>query len=164
VVSIGGTPVATWEDVADAVSRHPGEPVEVVVARGGEEKRFTVTPQRVAGNKGRVGISTMMKHEQPGVVAAVGLGLAQPVRVLADYVKGLWSFAFGNVEGELMGPVGLVRETQRVARNGAADLLWLVASFLSLVWPVSAIVAVGSVPRRARAARAPRPTATGSRR
>jgi regulator of sigma E protease len=153
VVSVGGTPVATWEELADGVSRHPGEPVEVVVVRGGEEKRLTVTPARVAG-KGRMGITTVQKREQPGIAAAVGIGLAGPAQVLAGVAEGFLSAVRGQREVEAAGPAAIVRETRRQAAQGAGDLLAFVAALLSYVWPLSAIAAVASVPRRARAARA----------
>jgi regulator of sigma E protease len=156
VVSVGGTPTTTWNDVADTVSRHPGEPVEVVVVRGGEEKHLTVTPQRSDRNKGRIGIAAVSKHEHPGLVASLGLGLTSPMRVLVGFAQGISSAIAGEVEVELAGPVGIVRETKRAARVGAGPVLHLAGALLSYVWPISAIVALASVPRRAKAARAVR--------
>jgi regulator of sigma E protease len=150
VVSIGGKPAPAWADVADAVSRHPGEPLEVVVARAGEEKHLTVTPERTAKNKGRIGIVPVHRQEQPGLLSAAWIGLKMPAQVLAAMVETVYSALHSEQEGELMGPGGLVRETQMVARRGAGYVLYFAGALLSYVWPLSAIVSLVSVPRRAR--------------
>jgi regulator of sigma E protease len=145
VASVAGTPIATWEDISSAVSRHPEEPIEVVVDRGGEEKRFTVTPARTPGKKGRIGIRSVQKPL--GVVATLGRGLVAPVVLLADMGRGLWSYVVGDVEREpVSGPAGIVREAQGMRPAGVFVFFGILLAF---VWPASAIVALATVPRRA---------------
>jgi regulator of sigma E protease len=148
VLSIDGRPVVTWEDLSGQVSKHPGEPVEVVVARGGEERRFSVTPKAVGG-KGRIGVQSVMKREPLSLIAALSKGLAQPVRVIADSLNAFLATAAGKTGGELSGAMTVVRDTRRAAAGGGGHVLALIGALLAFVWPVTAITAVATVPRRA---------------
>jgi PDZ domain-containing protein len=57
LLSVGGHPIETPQDVVDAVDEAPvGEPLSFVVRRRGEERTIQVTPRMVDGDK-RVGIS-----------------------------------------------------------------------------------------------------------
>lgn len=47
LVSVGGEPVASWQDFATEVSFSPGEPLELGVERGGERFDVTVVPVEV---------------------------------------------------------------------------------------------------------------------
>jgi regulator of sigma E protease len=149
VISIGGEPVATWEALKAGVSRHAGEPVELVVSRAGAEKRFTVTPQGPPGH-GRIGLETLGRYQPAGLVNALGAGLTGPVKVLAAAGTSVASMLRGSTDVELAGPVGIVRATAGAAGSGAGSLLALLAAMIAYVWPIAAIVAVIAVPRKAK--------------
>ncbi len=45
IVSISGTPVASWEEIKKIVQQNPGTPIEIVVQRGGTTLSLSVTPE-----------------------------------------------------------------------------------------------------------------------
>jgi regulator of sigma E protease len=152
VRSVAGREVATWDELAKTVSEHPGEPVEVVVARGDETVRFTVTPDADRG-KGKIGIAPTGPTRPLGGAALLARAIVQPVQVLVDIVKGVLDMLVGKQSTELTGPVGIVSAAGQAASTGAAATLFFIASLLAYVWPGSAILAIAAMPRRPRAAR-----------
>jgi regulator of sigma E protease len=157
VLSVGGARIATWPEIAAAVREHAGEPLEVVVVRGGDEKRVTVTPQRGPDGRGKIGVQSVEAHEPVGLVTALGAGVTMPMQVLAGVARGAADVAAGKVAGELAGPVGIVREAATAERRGVGPMLQLIGGLTAYAWPVSAVLAVVFVPRRARS-KPPRPT------
>jgi regulator of sigma E protease len=150
ISSIGGAPVTKWEEIAAEISKHPDVATEVVVDRGAERLTLTVTPRGEHG-KGKIGVAAAQEHHAVGAGEALASALTQPARVNVDTVRGLVEMLTGRTEGELVGPVGIARETARAAKSGAGDLLYLLGILLAYVWPATAIAALVLVPRRARA-------------
>jgi membrane-associated protease RseP (regulator of RpoE activity) len=148
VISVGGKPVAIFADLAPALAEHGREPVEVVLVRGAEEVRLTVTPEGPTG-RARIGVSPRGKLER-GFLGSLAIGATEPLRVLAAIVRVLLATASGTPTVEVMGPVGIVRETARASASGVGDVLYLIALMVTYVWPIAAITAVVTVPRRAK--------------
>lgn len=151
VTAVAGRPISSWDDLSGTVRRHPGEPIEVVVARGAGERRFTVTPESSPEGNAKIGVASVVKREPAGFVAAVGAAVKEPALVLVETGRGLMASFSGRLAVEMAGPVRIVGETAKAAQRGPGDVLHLVAALLAYVWPFSAILALASVPRRARA-------------
>src|SRR6185437_15336560 len=152
VRSVAGQPVGDWEELKKGIGEHAGAPVEVVVERGGEESRHTVTPEGPPG-EGRIGVAAggTPRRVPVGFGEALGRGLASPVGVIRDIVKGVGAVVTGNVSGELSGPVGIVRAASNAPTPGWSNVVTMVAVLISYTWPLAVLLAAAMVPRRARA-------------
>jgi regulator of sigma E protease len=148
VVSIGGTRVAVFADLAPQIAHHGGEPVDVVVLRGSDEMHFTVIPQGLAG---RAVIGVKPRGTIPrGALASVAMGFTEPVRVLAAIWRGMANMLVGEQDPQLMGPVGIVRQAADATPSRLGYLLSLVATMITYVWPFTALAAIVTAPRRRR--------------
>jgi regulator of sigma E protease len=148
VVSVGGTRVATFADLAAQIGPRAGEPVEVVVLRGSEEVRFSVTPEGPPG-KARIGVAPKGKLAR-GFLSSVAMGITEPFPALVRVARGFVQMATGTTSEELAGPVGIVRESSRAGPSGLGELLYYFGLMMTMVWPFASIAAVVTAPRRAR--------------
>jgi regulator of sigma E protease len=139
ILKVNGVTVATWEEMAGLIARHPEQPMALVIQRPGRSQllHLVVTPQRLprpdrpegAGFLGVTRQSNEVRRVNPG--QALRLGFLQAWQVLVAMLDGLWQLVTGKVAGPLTGPVGIARMTGQAARYGFDSVLELTA-FLSL--------------------------------
>jgi regulator of sigma E protease len=129
IVEINHVPVQEWEQMAEVISEHPNQAIPVVVQRGQERVSLTVTPSNEHG-KGKIGVAAIGPvHKVPvGVKEASVLAFKAPAGVVKELVAGLSQWATGKAEGELTGPVGIVKETAKAAQLGWTYLLYLLGA------------------------------------
>jgi len=134
IVSIDGTPIESWAQSTTIIRDHPGESLEVVVERDGEQVPLTVTPMvseryaldddgrvvtdasgdPVTVDAGFVGIeSTVARVPQPvtAVLPAVGEQTAGVVGIVVNLPQRLVDVAnaaFGPGERDPNGPMSVV--------------------------------------------------------
>lgn len=131
IVEVEGTPVEEWTDLSRGVERRPGQPVDLVVERGGERRQLTVVPRagvRVAGGDtlrfGRIGVSPRIGLDRLGPVQAAGYGLQETWRWTSFTVSWLGGLFTGSVSTEsLGGPVAIGQLSGQAARAGVRALL-----------------------------------------
>jgi regulator of sigma E protease len=146
VVSVGGTRVTTFAELAPQIAPRSEEPVEVVAMRGPDEMHFTVTPK---GPPGKAMIGVKPKGTLPrGFLGSVARGFTEPVRVLAAVAKGVGQMLSGAPEVEMAGPVAIVRAGKEATASGVGPVLYLVAAMIAYVWPFAALTAIVTAPRR----------------
>ena len=127
IVEVAGVPVDRWKEMATVISQHPGKTIPLVVERDGQRVSLTVTPSNEHG-KGKIGVALMTRKVAVTAKEAATLAVKTPPIVVKNLVVGLGELVMGKVEGELSGPVGMVRETAKVARSGWTDLLAFLGS------------------------------------
>lgn len=127
IVEVAGVPVDRWKEMAAVISQHPGKTIPLVVERDGQRVSLTVTPSNEHG-KGKIGVALMTRKVAVTAKEAASLAVKTPPIVVKNLVVGLGELVMGKVEGELSGPVGMVRETAKVARSGWTDLLAFLGS------------------------------------
>ena len=129
IVEIDGVPVDEWDKMAELISQHPNETIPVVVVRAGERIPLRVTPMDDHG-KGKIGVASIGPSHKVPVSAkeACQLALTTPAIVVRNSIVGLTQFVTGKAEGELSGPVGMVREVAKVAGMGVVELLFILGS------------------------------------
>jgi membrane-associated protease RseP (regulator of RpoE activity) len=73
ILSVGGHPVGSFVQLGDVLRKEPaGQPVALVVARGGQRLNLSVTPGAVKGGKGSyIGINRQIIFQRSGPVAGV---------------------------------------------------------------------------------------------
>ena len=109
------SPVAEWEQMADIISKHPGEPIPVVVERGGRARHAPRSRPRTRTARARSACSARprskrarRRRRRPAVARAQERrrGREEPRRRPRPA-------RHGKVEGELGGPAGMVKETAK---------------------------------------------------
>ena len=141
VLSIGGAKIESFSDMQRIVSISAGEPIMVVVERGGVEVTLRAIPEmrELKDNFGNVhklgvlGISRSMapgdiKTEKAGPIQAVVMG-AQETWFVVDrtlsYIGGI--FAGREAADQLGGPIRIAQVSGQVATAGFTALLHLTA-------------------------------------
>src|SRR5688500_6258825 len=83
VLSVNGEPVKNWDDLKKAISAHPGETIDVLVERNGEQIHKAVTPGAKGGaGEGKVQIGPATRTVPVGIGEAAKLAVIQPVLVV----------------------------------------------------------------------------------
>lgn len=129
IVEIAGTPVGEWERMAEVIAAHPGQALPVTVERGDERVSLSVTTVN-EGGRGKIGVAARGQVGRVPVTVkeAAVLALTKPPAVVKELVIGLGQFLARKAEGELAGPVRIVKEAAKAAESGFSDLLLLLAA------------------------------------
>jgi len=124
IVSVNGEPVKNWDELKKAISSHPGETIDVVVEREGAELHKAVTPAaKGAKNEGKILIGQYHTVAPISLAKAAKLAVIEPPLVVYLTVRGIGRWITGKEKAEVSGPVGIVKETARVAKLGPGELL-----------------------------------------
>ena len=124
VVEVAGTKVTDWDQMRKLISAHPNEEIDVTVQRSGEVSHLRVRPVATGDNgEGRIGVAARPEVIPVTVAEASVLAVERPAQIVYGIVVGLGRMITGKEKPELSGPVGIVRETVKAARSGAAYLL-----------------------------------------
>ena len=134
LVSLAGTPITDWNDFRDRVAAHPGERLDLIVSRGGEQHTLAITPAvnerivvdalgRAERNEdgsprtetvGMVGLSPDMEMrrrslaEVPQYVGANIEAVTNVVLHLPQRMVDVWQAAFGVESRDPDGPISVV--------------------------------------------------------
>ncbi|WP_428274757.1 RIP metalloprotease RseP [Candidatus Palauibacter sp.] len=139
VLRVDGAAVHDPAQVTMRIERRAGEPVDIVVERGGEQLTFVATPEAVeqysdltgeSRTVGRVGITVGADGGRAGPVAALGRGWSNAnywggavLQFLADLVTGRSSAR------DVGGPILIGEISGRAARAG----FWELLSFMAII-------------------------------
>jgi regulator of sigma E protease len=135
IVGLDGQPLGSWLRFLDVVQAHPGEPLTMTVARDGERRELTVTPERVTGEDGqatgRIGMRPGPLPEELrvtvryGPIGALGQGLAKTGEMLWLTVEMLGRMVTGSVSSDnLGGPIAIAQFAGQSAEAGLVPFLW----------------------------------------
>lgn len=127
IVEVDTVPVSSWKEMAEQISKHPGQAIPIVVERGGQRIALSVTPDNQKG-QGKIGVQAVERTEPVSAKEALVLSVKTPPIVVKSQLVGIRDWAAGRVDGELSGPVGMVRETAKVAAESWVKLLFLVGT------------------------------------
>jgi regulator of sigma E protease len=139
VLSVAGTPVATWDEMVAAIQGNPGKPVEVIVERGPEGSAvrlpITLTP-RDDGGVGRAGFSQHSRLERQPLGTAIAEAFDRTNDAMGMQARGILRVFSGRAKtSELSGPLGIGSTLARGARMGPER-------FFNLIWILSVALAV----------------------
>jgi len=146
IVSVGGQPVARWEDVPPYIRASPNRPLAFQVERDGTVVSLTATPVGIPNDAGEtvgfIGIGSQPAVEKLGVVAGVGRAATSMWELTTVSVKGLGGIftpeALGNYKDTLTGDakpgtedqrpvsvVGVARIAGQAADSGMFNVIYL---------------------------------------
>jgi regulator of sigma E protease len=124
IVSVNGESVKNWDELKKAISSHPGETVDIIVERDGVELHKAVTPAaKGAKNEGKILIGQFHTTAPISIGKAAKLAVIDPPLVVYMTIRGIGRWIAGKEKAEVSGPVGIVKETARVAKLGPGELL-----------------------------------------
>jgi regulator of sigma E protease len=140
-VSIDGEKITTFSDVQRYISQSAGDPLTIVVDRGGEDISLEVTPDLrettdPLGNKVKIGLIGVRTDEsvnnghvvQYGPVESVGVALAQTWSALERTGNFMSRLVVGREDKcQLGGPVKIADMAGRAAQKGTIWVVQLVA-------------------------------------
>jgi regulator of sigma E protease len=138
VVAVDGTPVLSWDDLADEIRKRAGRPVRLAVERGGQTLAISVIPQstkeRGAGGEeievGRIGISPVpaVTYVRSNPLAAVGEGVARTVEMTVLTAVGLWKLVTRQLPvSTIGGPIQIAVSAGEQAKQGITSLAFFTA-------------------------------------
>jgi len=130
VTSIQRQPISSWDDLADAISKRPGQPTELGIKRGETSLTVTVTPAPTGPEgKGRIGISHAVAPG-PGAIFV----RSNPVVAVKEGASKTWEWTYMTVKGmfklvtaqlapsNIGGPIQIAAAAGEQARQGLAYL------------------------------------------
>ena len=128
IVSIGGAPLNTFEDLQHIVTQHPDAQMSMTVSRDGKEITLPVTTgsRETDGHKiGLLGVrGGIVEYRKVSVPAALWGGVAQTWTITRETFAGLAQM-IGGSRGteELGGPLRIAQLSGQVAQLGIASLI-----------------------------------------
>jgi len=138
ILSAGGAPVADWKALVQAIRAHPGQELELSVARGdgpgAPAVSLTIHPDD-SGGIGKAGIAPSLRAVHAGLLESVSMGFRRTADKAGEILGGLGQIVTRKQKAELQGPLGIAQEMTRSARAGAAP-------FLMMVWLISIMLAI----------------------
>lgn len=124
IIEINGVKVSSWENVIDQINASNGNIMNIVVERDGELAVFSVNPISSSDGSYKIGIQTKVTMQ---VNRAIPMAWSQFKAFFTDIFKFFVQLGSRDVQGELMGPVGLVSVIGQASRQGIWNLLFLAA-------------------------------------
>jgi regulator of sigma E protease len=139
VIAAGGTPVHTWSELVDRIEASPGRPLPITVVRGGVTQTLTARPdstrvrdpltgaEQVVGKLGAQRRAVTERAPIP-VGRAVRMGWNETWATAGVVVRAVRDLATGQLSlRRLNGPVAIGRASATAARQGWANVFYLVA-------------------------------------
>jgi regulator of sigma E protease len=124
IISIGGAPIGTFDEMRRVVLKHPGDTLEVVVERAGKPLPLKVTPLPKAENGGGQ-IMVQAKSERIPVTlrTAAVKSIVAPAIVVEQLVVGLSRIIMRKEKADFRGPVGIAKIAGDAAQRGMDEYL-----------------------------------------
>jgi len=138
VVALDGKPIASWDDMAEAIHKRAGQPTAITVKRGSQAIDVTVTPTAVKergpdGKEvevGRIGVSPGMSATfvRSNPLVAVKDGVVRTAEVTALTAVGLYKIVVGQLDrSNIGGPIQIAVAAGEQARQGLPSLAFFTA-------------------------------------
>jgi regulator of sigma E protease len=130
ITAIDGQPIVFHWHMREAIAKHPGQPMQVSILRGGAAETLTVTPEK-RGTTGWLGVLPVddMVSSKPGVGEALKKSVEKNIemaRLIFQTLGGL--FTRETSPKQLMGPIAIAQLSGESAQLGWIALMSLMAS------------------------------------
>jgi regulator of sigma E protease len=138
IVALDGEPIRTWDEMAEIISKRPGEPVKLIVERSGQRLDIVLTPRAVTerdplGNEvkvARIGIgqSSPQTYLRLNPAAAVWRGIQRTADVTVLTLVSFWKLLTGIIPASnIGGPLQIGMAAGQAAQEGIVPYAFLVA-------------------------------------
>jgi regulator of sigma E protease len=125
IVSIDGQAITSWDDVIQNISISEGKTLNVVVERGNSKIETQLTP-KLSEEDGtyKIGITSALKKQPAKAFTYAGKQFAT---FFTDIFRFFIQLGQNKVEGEIIGPVGMVNVIGQASKVGFLNLLYIAA-------------------------------------
>ena len=130
IFAVNGERVIFARQLAEAISRNAGKPIDLTIRRDGQEQHITVTPEQ-RGDRGMIGIeiNEATKTFDPGPLEAVQLSIQRNIEFSGLIFRTLGGLFIGETSvRQLQGPVAIAQLSGESAAAGWIALFTLMAS------------------------------------
>lgn len=138
VLALEGTPVFSWDELAEAIHQRAGKRTELTVERGGQSLRVTLVPRAFkergpSGEEieiGRIGIgpASVVTYVRLNPLSAVGQGLVRAWDMTALTAVGLWKLLNRQLPASTIGgPIQIAMAAGEQAKQGVTTLAFFTA-------------------------------------
>jgi len=125
VETIDGQKVADWEDLRRRVMASGNRSLKLGIVRHGQPMTVEVTPATMEGTS-KIGVAPVYKQVPVSFKEATIESLVDPATVVENLVIGLSRIVTGREKPQLSGPVGIVKQTSKMAQRSWTEYLtWL---------------------------------------
>ena len=136
VTKVNGTPLASTIEFPPLVEQSKGGPLDLEIQRGDRTLHLQIRPQQVGMRNGvprwQIGIGLQSRDLEERRMS-VGSAIVESVKTTTLMTREVAFVVVGLFRGsislkELQGPLGIARASGDAAREGLAELLWLMAT------------------------------------
>ncbi|MFE8699112.1 RIP metalloprotease RseP [Cytobacillus sp. FJAT-54145] len=124
VHSVDGAEISSWSDVVEVIRKNPGNELEFIIEREGQEMTLPITPkeQEIEGEK--IGIIGVYSPMEKSPVKSVVYGVKEVYFWTTEIFSMLGKLITGQFSIDaLSGPVGIYVSTDTVAKSGIYYLM-----------------------------------------
>lgn len=137
VVSVGGEPVTSAEQVRQYIRAHTNEPIKITLASAeGAEREITAQTRKLADGSDRLGFQPLEDPptRRAGIAAAARYAVGRNIEMLRLTGKALAQVFSGqrSVRDTFSGPIGIANASKRAAEEGGWEGVFIMLGFLSL--------------------------------
>jgi regulator of sigma E protease len=136
VIKVNDVNISTWNEMAEQISKRPGEKIKVVVLRNKAEVNLEMTPANKDG-AGKIGVAPYeprVKIPEISHREVAKLAIVAPANVVKNSFILIGRAITGKVKAELSGPVGMVKTVATAAKEGwefGLELLGGISAYLA---------------------------------
>ncbi len=132
IVTIDGSPIKVWDDLAEAVTTAGSRELLVQIERDGQVMDKRMSP---VDGKIQVGPHVRIWFQKLTIADAGMRSVRAPFLIVKEYVSGIGQWIRGQVKLEFGGPLRLVKEVGEAAREGG------LGGYLTALGTISAMLA-----------------------
>jgi regulator of sigma E protease len=138
ITAVGEAPVSRWEELAQQIRRHGGQPLPITVKRDGRDLKFTLTPeiresenifgQKVQAYQIGVASAERLVTEKVGGLTAMEQGLFYSLRIAALTLQSIYKLLAREISMDTLGgPIMIAQVAGKQAEMGFSHLLHFMA-------------------------------------
>lgn len=137
VTAVDGKPIASWDELSNAIRASEGHTVTMTVQRSGDTLNIEITPQakedktiygEVIGQAYVIGIERGFEETRVGPIEAIGAGAKQTVWWMQTLIMSVVKILQGKIPArDIGGPILIVQAAGQQAQVGLESLLLFMA-------------------------------------
>jgi regulator of sigma E protease len=136
IISVGGLPVGSAEELTDYIRSHKTEPIHLTIERNNERKELTATVRRLSDGTERLGFKPgeNLPREKVGLAGAFAYSVNTNLDILRLTGKALGQLFTGqrSARDTISGPIGIARASSTAVREAGLGGAFAMLAFLSL--------------------------------
>ncbi len=123
VVAIDGKPVEHWREIPPLIKDKGENAIRLDLERAGKKIQITATPREYEG-RALLGISPQLV---PMPISEAGaLAIELPAKIVMANINIIGRMIAGKEKPQLSGPLGIMRESEKAAKNGIASYIFFI--------------------------------------